>query len=92
MINQLIEITGKGGGPEGRMLALGRGFTRQTENSKRAHFRHPKIQRKDPHEREERKKIVAGDEKKKREILGPPPFGALTFSGFGPPPFGAHGL
>ena len=68
-----------------------RGFTRQPEKSKRAHFR---------------------EEKKKREILGLPPFGAAPsgaapfvglgshpsapqtsgpplFLGFGPPPFGA---
>ena len=41
----------------------------QPESSKRAHFRAraltPPIPRKDPHEREERKKIVAGEGKKR---------------------------
>ena len=64
--------------------------------SKRAHFRVPALQnttqipREDPQEREERKKFVAG-EGKKREILplrnptleGPHPLGP-HFSGFGP--------
>ena len=50
-----------------------------------------KIPRNDSQEREERKRIVAGDGKKKREILGPPPFGAPPFGAppFGAPPFGA---
>ena len=53
-----------------------RGFTRQPENSKRAHFRVPafkntKIQRKDPQEREERMKIVTGDGKKSAILGGP---------------------
>ena len=38
-----------------------------------------KIPRKDPQENERRKKTVAGEGKKKREILGPPPFGAPPF-------------
>ena len=46
------------------------------------------LSREDPQEREERKNIVTGEGKKKREILGPPPFGAhpsgLHFSFFGP--------
>ena len=49
-----------------------------------------KIPRKDPQERERKKKIVAGEGKKKREILGLP-----TLRGFyplGPPPFGASTL
>ena len=51
-----------------------RGFTRQPENSKRAHFRAlafkntTKIQRKDPQESEERMKIVAGEGKKRAKF------------------------
>ena len=58
-----------------------------------------KIPRKRPKEMEKRMKTVAGERKKKREILGPhrsgpppfgaPPFGAPLFPGSGPPPFGA---
>ena len=56
-----------------------RGFTRQPENSKRAHLSVPALQtppkfhEKTP-EREEQMYISCGREKKKREILGPPPF------------------
>ena len=46
-----------------------------------------KSPRKDPHESGERKRIVAG-EGKKREILGLPPFGGPA-PPFGAPPFGA---
>ena len=71
-------------------LSLGvfscRGFTRQPENSKRAHLRvlalqtPPKFHEKTPREREKKNENGSG-RGKKREILGPPPFGA--------PPFGA---
>ena len=62
---------------------------------KRAHFTAPALQtppkfhERTPRGRERRKKIVAGE--KKREILGPPPFGAPPFGvpPFGAPPFGA---
>ena len=60
---------------ETRRLRGRRGFTRQLENSKRAHLRvlafknTTKIQRKDQQEREKRMKTVAG-EGKKSEILG----------------------
>ena len=74
-----------------------------------AHFRappfqtHPKFYEKTPkREREERKKIVAGEGRKSAKFWashpsgphpsGPPPIGALTFSGFGPPPFGAPSI
>ena len=52
-----------------------------------------KIPRKRPKEREKRIKNCGGREKK-REILGPPPFGASPFGPppFGPPPFGAPSL
>ena len=61
------------------------GFTRQPENSKR--FQTPPKNHETTHsEREKRAKLVAGDGKKKREILGPPPFSAPPF---GAPPFGA---
>ena len=62
-----------------------RGFTRQPENSKRAHFRaglrkhHQNSTRRHP-ERDKKSENGAG-EGKKQEILGLPPFGA--------PPFGA---
>ena len=65
----------------GALLRSRRGSTRQPENSKRAHFRTPalqnttKIPRKDPQERERRKKTVAGEGEEKREILGPHPSG-----------------
>ena len=83
--------------------------TRQPENSKRAHFRAPALQtppkfhEKTP--RETQRERNGGEKgKKKREILGPPPFGAPPFGappfgvlplgaslflGLGPPPFGA---
>ena len=63
------------------------GFTRQPENSKRAHLSAPTLQtppkfhEKTP-EREEKNEFCGGRGKKKREILGLPPFG--------PPPFGPH--
>ena len=59
-----------------RTLRGRRGFTRQPENSKRAHFRAPALQtppkfhEKTPQKREERMKIVVGGEKKKRDFLG----------------------
>ena len=57
--------------------------TRQPENSKRAHFRAPALQTPP--------KFHVRRGKKKREILPPPPFGALPFGAppFGAPPFGA---
>ena len=58
-------------------------------------FKHHQTSTKGPQERERRKKIVAGRGKKKREILGPPLFGASTFRGLhssGPPLFGASTL
>ena len=66
-----------------------RGFTQQPENSKRAHLCAPALQtppkftRRPPRDREERMEFPAG-EKKKREILGPPPFGPNPFGS--PPP------
>ena len=53
-------------------------FTRQPENSKRAHLiplalqTPPKFHEEDQKRRKKRKKIGAGEGKKKREILGPP--------------------
>ena len=64
-----------------------RGFTRQPENSKRAHLRAlalqtpPKFHEKTPRERR-KNEISGGREQKKREILGPPPSG--------PPPSVPH--
>ena len=55
----------------------GRDFTRQPENSKRAHFRAPALQKhhqnstKGSQEREERKNIVAGEGKKNAEFWAP---------------------
>ena len=63
--------------------------TRQPENSKRAHFRAPALQTtpkfhaRTPRERK-KKENCGGRGKKKREILGPPPFGAPPF-GWAPP-------
>ena len=68
-----------------------RGFTRQPENSKRAHFRAPallkppKFHEKTP-KREKTEEISCGREKE-REILGPT-VRATTPSG--PHPFGSH--
>ena len=74
------------------------GFTRQPENSKRAHLSAPALQtppkfnEKTP--REGRKERILGREKeKKARNFGPPTLRAPTlrdptFSGFGPPPFG----
>ena len=60
-----------------------RGFTRQPENSKRAHLSAPALQtppkfhEKTPREgRKERTNFAAGEGKKKREIMGPPPLRA----------------
>ena len=50
-----------------------------------------KIQRKRPKEGEKNENC-GGRGIKKREILGPPPFGAPLFLGSGPPPFGAPTL
>ena len=76
--------------------------TRQPENSKRAHFRAPALQTPPKfHVRtpRERKKIenCGGRREKKREILGPPPFGAPPFwaplfLGLGLHPLGPHTL
>ena len=78
-----------------RRLRGRQGFTRQPENSKRAHMSVPafqtpsKFHEKTPSERRNNE-ISGGREKKKREILGSPPFGpppcGLPFCG--PPPFG----
>ena len=70
-----------------RRLRGRRGFTRQHKNSKRAHLTAPALQTPPKfHEktsRETEKELKwAGEGKKKREILGLPPFGA--------PPCGAH--
>ena len=68
-----------------------RGFTQQPENSKRAHLRPwrfktpPKFHEKTPRETQ-KERNGGGRGKKKREILGLPPFGAPPF---GAPPFGA---
>ena len=75
--------------------------TRQPENSKRAHFRAPALQtppkfhEKTSQRGKERTNFAAGEGKKKREILGPPPFGPPPFEPppfrappFAPPPFG----
>ena len=78
-----------------------RGFTRQPENSKRAHLRSRRF-RETPRERR-KNEFSGGREKKARNFgpptlrpppFGPPPFGppplrAATFSGFGPQPLGA---
>ena len=71
-----------------------RGFTRQPENSKRAHLSFPALQtpefhEKTPREREKKNENGGGRGKKKREILGPPPFGPPLFLGFGPHPSGS---
>ena len=65
-----------------------RGFTRQPENSKRAHFRSPALQtppkfhEKTPRERDKKNEMGAEEGKKKSaKLWAPPPFGA--------PPFGA---
>ena len=77
--------------------------TRQPENSKRAHFRAPALQK--PHQnstkrppRERRKKENCGREGKKARNCGPPPFGGPPFWVWaplraplrGPHPSGAH--
>ena len=68
------------------------GLAHDTKNSKRAHFspgasKNPtKIPRKDPQEREERKKIVAGEGKKSAKFWAPHPSGPTLRA----PPFGAH--
>ena len=68
-----------------------RGFTRQPENSKRAHFRalqHHQNSTKGPRREGEKNENNGGRGKTKREIFGPPhPAGPPPF---GPPPFGAH--
>ena len=62
----------------GRTVPGRRGFTRQPENSKRAHLSAPalpnttKIPRGNPQREEKRTNFEAGKGKKKREILGPP--------------------
>ena len=78
-----------------RQLQGRRGFTQQPENSKRALSRVPALQKhhqnstRRPPEREKERKWRWRREEK-REILGPPPFGAPTPSG--PHPFGATPL
>ena len=82
----------RAGGPESlcqwlfQRLRGRRGFTRQPENSKRAHSRVPALQTPPKFPREDtqrdRKSENGAGVGKKREMLGPPPFGA--------PPFGAH--
>ena len=87
-----------------RRLRGRRGFTRQPENSKRSHLSPPALQtpakfhKKTPRERQQERKW-GGRGEKKREILGPPPFGVVrgpTLRGphpsahpSGPSPFGA---
>ena len=69
--------------PAGNFIlsSLPGGFTRQPENSKRAHFRAPafksttKMPREDPPRERGKNEISGGREKKKREILGSPPSG-----------------
>ena len=91
-----------------RRLRGRRGFTRQPKNSKRegsGASNTTKIPREDTQRETKRMKMGAGEGKKKREILGSPPFGAPPwhhppFLGpilFGPfffwvwaPPFGDH--
>ena len=76
---------------------LVQGFTRQSENSKRAHLRAPsasnttQIPRKDPQKKEERMKIVAGEGKKKARNFGSPTLRGPTLRAppFGAPPFRA---
>ena len=46
----------------------------------------PKFHEKTPPEREEKNEFCGGTGKK-REILGPPPFGSPLFLGWAPPPF-----
>ena len=71
-----------------------RGFTRQPENSQRAHLRvtalqtPPKFHEKTPREREEERKWAREREKKARNF-GPPAFRSPPF---GPPPFWAPHL
>ena len=81
---------GSGCGVKPRRLRGRRGFTRQPENSKRAHFRAlaplrfktpPKFHEKTPREREERKKNC-GERGKKARNFGLPQFG--------PHPSGRH--
>ena len=75
------------------------GFHTTARGPKRAHLRVPefknttKIQREDPQEREEIIKIVRGEGKKKREILGGPEEGAPEEGGrlgVGPTPNTQH--
>ena len=75
------------------------GFTRQPENSKRAHLSAPalqtppKIPREDPQRGKKRTNFVAGRGEKKTRNFGPSPFGAPTPSGphpSGPHPSGPH--
>ena len=75
-----------------------RGFTRQPENSKRAHLSVPALQtppkfhEKRPTERR-KNEISGGREQKKREILGPHPFGPPPLRAPTPPgphPSGPH--
>ena len=77
------------------------GLHTTAENSKRAHLRvralqtPPKFNEKTPRETQ-KERNGGGKGKKKREIFGPPPFGASTLRGpnlappFGPHPSGPH--
>ena len=73
-----------------------RGFTRQPEspnvhNSRARRFKHHQNSTKrPPRERRKKEKLWAGEGKKKREILGLPPFGAPSFLGSGSHPSGPH--
>ena len=73
------------------------GLHTTTREPKRAHLRVPafknttKIPREESQRGKKRTNFVAGEEKKKREILGPPPFGPPPFApplflGLGPHP------
>ena len=76
--------------PNQRTPRWRRGFTRQPECSKRAHFRgpgasnKPKIQQERPTREGKKNRSCGGKREKKRDILGPSPFG--------PPPFGTSTL
>ena len=83
-----------------RRLRGRRGFTRQPENSKRAHLTPPALQtpqkfhEKTPRERQKEQKW-GGRGKKSAKFWpphpsGPPPFGAALFLGLAPNPSGPH--
>ena len=66
------------------------GFTRQPENSKRAHLTAPalpnttKTTREDTQRDTKKSESEGRERKKKRDISGLPPFGAQFFLGLGP--------